>query len=362
MNVLVYTGPESLQTSVSRTITALRFALYPHYTVQPITLQSFVSQPWSTSCALLVFPACRDHLEFSNTVVAAIRTYVEKGGALLGLRAGVKYGGFFLGQGEYSLRFQHAQTGSSIYCDFPSGTDENLKRISIVGEDGTSVAGIAEGADVNFEGVDVNGIARVLARRAEDNRVIAAELAVGGGKIALWGVQLEVPVVVEDGSPETRLAEEQRRALFGKTLQSLGLQLPSTSPDQPPYPLPQFLVSAPSKPDIVTRVLQSLELKPPATLQDKNDTFGFHVASEGESLLVHARASSGEDTTRHIVVYENGTLPPTSLTPHFNVQQYFEDLEAAHQKAGRVVGDPWAVGEAFLYGEAVTSTQTLMDK
>lgn len=362
MNVLVYSGPEALQPSVSRTITALRLVLYPHYTTQTITLQSLTSQPWSKSCTLLVFPACRDHLSLPSAVIANIKTYVEDGGALLCLRAGAKYGGSLFETGDYSLRFQHSRTGASIYCSFLPGGDDTSRRIAITTEDGTVVSGIVESGAADFETINDSRVARILARNAEDNRVVAAELDVGAGKIALWGAQLEVPIVTEDGAAEARLAEERRRELFTKTLLSLGLELPPPSTSQPPYPLPQFLVSIPSKPDIVGRILQSLELTPPATLKDANDSFVFHDALEGDSLLLQARSSSGQDNTRHIVVYGNGSLPPTTLTPLFNVQQYFVDLAAAREKAGSTTAEPWAVGEAFLYSEAVTSTQTLLDR
>ena len=362
MNVLVYSGPESLQPSVSRTITALRLALYPHYTVQTVALQSLTSHPWAKSCALLVFPACREHLSLPSAAATSVKTYVENGGALLGLRAGARYGGSLLGGGNYSLRFQHPTTGASIYCSFVPGEDETSKRISITSEDGVVAPGIVENGTVEFECVDGSGFARILARRTEDNRVAAAILEAGLGKIGLLGVQLEVPVPTEDGSVETRLAEERRRDFFVKVLLSLGLQRPELPTTQPPYPLPQFLVSIPSKPNIVSRILQSLELEPPATLQDSSDTFAFHDALEGDSLLSQARSSSVEDRTRRIVVYGNGSLPPTSLTPLFNVHQYFEDLITARGKPGPLLADPWAIGDALLYSEAVTSTQSLLDK
>ena len=39
-----------------------------------------------------------------------------------------------------------------------------------------------------------------------------------------------------------------------------------------------------------------------------------------------------------------------------------DDLKAARDKAGLTSSEPWGIGEALFYGEAVTSTQTLLDK
>jgi biotin---protein ligase len=364
MNVLVYSGPEALQTSVSRTITSLRSALYPQYTVQPLSLQSLSSHPWMASCALLVIPACQDHLAFTAAIAASIRSYVQNGGAFLGLRAGVKYGGSLLGTGDYSLRFQSA-AGPSIHCSFLPGPEHHSRRIAIVAPDGNVVPGIVESSATIFDGVDGKEAVTVLARNAEDSTIVANQFDVGTGKLALWGPSIEVPIVNEEGAlspPEARLAEERRRELLDKTLVSLGLQLPSSSGSEPSHPLPQFLVSSPSRPDTVSVILNSLSIRPEFIFRDTNDTFDFHDASEAEALLQQARLATQTNDTRHIILYENGTLPQTVLTPLFNIQQYFEDLRAARDKTKLSGAEQWGIGEALIYGEAVTSTQTLFDK
>ncbi|EKM56709.1 uncharacterized protein PHACADRAFT_253991 [Phanerochaete carnosa HHB-10118-sp] len=361
MNVLVYTGPETLQGSVSLSITSLRSALYPNYTVQPVTLQSLTSHPWAASCALLVFPACRDHLALPSAVQASIRSYVENGGAFLGLRTAAKCGGMLLGSGDYTLRFQ-SKAGPTVYCSFVTGDEDQARKLGIVVEHGTTVSSVLAGAVAEFEGIESCHSARVVARNAEDHAVVAAEVEVGTGKIALWGVQLEVPIVAEDGASEVRVAEERRRDVLNKTLASLGLQLPMPPGSQPTHSLPQFLVASPSRPDVVARILESLAVKPPATLKDTNDTFAFHDAAEAETLLQQYRTAVPPDETRHVIAFENGALPPTVFTPLFNVQQFFEDLKTARGKAHLATSEPWGIGEALFYGEVVTSTQTLLDK
>ncbi|GJE86299.1 biotin holocarboxylase synthetase-like protein [Phanerochaete sordida] len=359
MNVLVYTGPETLPSSVSRSLTALRSALYPNYTVQPVTSQSLATAPWTASCALLVVPACRDPLALTPAVQASVRAFVEGGGAFLGLRAAATCATGIVAPGDYAVRF-HSRAGPTVYCTFIPG-EEQTKTADLVAEDGTTLRGVAAGAAPDFEGIERCQSARVVARDAE-GAVAAVEVEVGSGKVALWGVQLEVPIVAEDGASAVREAEEQRRAVLNRALASLGLQLPTLSDSQPTHPLPQFLVGAPSRPEVVPSILQSLELRPPATLKDANDTFAFHDATDAETLLQQSRAAPPADETRHVVAYENGALPPTVFTPLFNVQQFFEDLKVAREKAGLQTSQPWGVGEALFYGEAVTSTQTMLDK
>jgi hypothetical protein len=89
MNVLVYSGPEVLQTSLKQTLSTLRSVVVPHYTVQAISAESLASHPWSTNCALLVFPDC--HELSPPPFTSIIREYVENGGAFLALPTGASY-------------------------------------------------------------------------------------------------------------------------------------------------------------------------------------------------------------------------------------------------------------------------------
>src|ERR1700733_3252757 len=127
MNVLVYSGPEVLQTSLKNTLSTLRSVLIPHYTVQTISQESLASQPWSAGCALLVFPGCSELSP--SPFVTIIRRYVEDGGAFLALSAGATYSsssrvldldsiGISGLSKDQTLRFYDKATSSYLYPTF----------------------------------------------------------------------------------------------------------------------------------------------------------------------------------------------------------------------------------------------------
>src|SRR5271168_1619470 len=113
MNVLVYSGGltktawwdnENLMTSPGNgsTVESVRHCLYtlrrllsPNYAVIPVTDSVILKEPWTASCALLVFPGgadlgyCRSLNGDGN---ARIAQFVRRGGAYLGLCAGGYYG------------------------------------------------------------------------------------------------------------------------------------------------------------------------------------------------------------------------------------------------------------------------------
>ncbi|KAI0088237.1 hypothetical protein BDY19DRAFT_994153 [Irpex rosettiformis] len=363
MNVLVYNGPEVLQTSASRTITSLRSILYPNYTVQAIAHQSFVSSPWSSTCALLVFPACR--LTLSPSISSSIKSFVENGGAFLGLRAGMRIGGLLGGAGlDYSLRLQDPASGSILYCTFPPSEESTftLAPIKISGEDVASP--VCQTKVVDFDGTEQARNVKVVARYSADNTVAGALAAVGSGRIVLWGLHLETIVNSEvSGLPinEAHEAETRRQRIFRSTLSALRLKLPKSDPNSPTHPLPQFLLA--SREPIVSQIFDALSLKLPGQFKDDRDVFSFHPASDAEDLLLQSRTASQADDVRHVIAYTDGSLPSMDLTPFFSPQVYFSELSSARSKIGQsTITTNWGFGDAMFYGEAITSTQTLLDK
>ena len=108
-----------------------------------------------------------------------------------------------------------------------------------------------------------------------------------------------------------------------------------------------------------------------SVFKDTNDEFHFHPFQESSGLLELARAKSdsgerGDPATwqpKHIVVCLGGSVPPSKLIPLFDLRIFYEALSAAHEKeASAGTAEPWRMGEVLLYGEAVTSTQTMLDK
>ena len=104
-------------------------------------------------------------------------------------------------------------------------------------------------------------------------------------------------------------------------------------------------------------------MHPPESFKDSHDTFAFHDPSPGEALVDAHRISPPTEDIRYIITYTAGALPPVKLTPLFDVQQYFAFLRSARLASGlQAPSDGWGMGEILLYGEVVTSTQTLFDR
>lgn len=95
VNVLIYTGPGASLSSVRHATWSLRRLLGPNYTVQTISSDQLLKEPWLTTCALLVFPGGAD-AGYCRILNGAgnrrIRQYVQMGGKYLGLCAGGYYG------------------------------------------------------------------------------------------------------------------------------------------------------------------------------------------------------------------------------------------------------------------------------
>lgn len=92
MDVLIYTGPETVTPSATHSLAALRQLLFPRYAVTTLNTEALLHQPWSDSCALLVFPE-----EYENEYTEALGTqgrakivkYVRDGGKLLAVGNGI---------------------------------------------------------------------------------------------------------------------------------------------------------------------------------------------------------------------------------------------------------------------------------
>jgi biotin---protein ligase len=160
-------------------------------------------------------------------------------------------------------------------------------------------------------------------------------------------------------------------------LVQLGLQLPNEDRKGQSFsrPLPQFLTSTPEKSALVGRVMEALAAPQSGSqlsiFKDANDEFHFHPFQESLELLELARAKSdsGEKSDpatwqpKHVVVCLDGSLPSPKLTPLFDLRLFYEALSAAHEKEGSAgTSETWRMGDVLLYGETVTSTQTMLDK
>lgn len=103
VNVLIYSGPGASLSSVRHATWSLRRLLGPHYSIQTISSDQILKEPWPTTCALLVIPGGAD-MGYCRLLNGQgnrrIKQYVQMGGKYLGLCAGGYYGS---GRCEFEL-------------------------------------------------------------------------------------------------------------------------------------------------------------------------------------------------------------------------------------------------------------------
>lgn len=93
--LMLQLGNGSTVESVRHCLYSLRRLLSPNYAVIPVTESAILNEPWTASCALLVFPGGAD-LGYCRTLNGdgnkRVEQYVRRGGSYLGLCAGGYYG------------------------------------------------------------------------------------------------------------------------------------------------------------------------------------------------------------------------------------------------------------------------------
>ncbi|KAF9453299.1 class II aaRS and biotin synthetase [Macrolepiota fuliginosa MF-IS2] len=399
MNVLVYNGPEVVHASFNAVLNSLRTILLPHYSVQQVELSALAKQPWSSTCALLVFP--RLEQPFQAPAHTRIQDYVERGGAFLafgagascstrGLVTGMEHLNIGIGAtNASSLKFFDKFSNAYIRPTFGSSpSDASPSLVKLEALDRNTIRAVYEAARAEFTGFqDERGI-KILGRY-DNGEIAGLGCDVGIGRIALWSPNLEVPLTEEPASAlvspsrDNKELDKDRRKLLKRTIIYLGLQLPTTSdpssiaePHVIARPFPQFLVSSPDRPHIVSQIIDALSdsFTPdePKILKDSNDTLYIHesTSTSTSTLLEESKAqltTPSDPSTwqpKHIVIHRDGTLPSTSYTsPYFSLSNYFNHIASLHQSTEQPTDEnKWPIGSALFFSPAVTSTQTLLDK
>jgi len=395
MNVLVYSGPGVSQNSLSYTISTLKQLLWPNYVVQTVSPNVLANEPWGPSCALLVLPGGRDLPYLSSLegpAMATITKYVRSGGSYLGFCAGAYFASgrveWEMGtplevKGDRPLKFF---PGPSYGCAFPGfqyESESGARSVSITTPGGTRHHGLYyNGGGHFFMPEKMPGVTPLAYYDDEERPGMVAGVAceVEKGKAALWHVHLEFPVncglaleaAVRSSnvldSEDIRKAESDRQILLRDTLRFLELEVDGGqapgAPRPPSKPLPQLVVGRASQVHDIAEALYKLRDETSGLIIDANDTFQLHEASKNDSLPEIGEYKPNEvSDIRHIILFKE-TLPSTSLTPHFSIESYFACLAAAQSKYPTSSGPPLQspIGDILIYGEVVTSTQTLLQR
>ena len=89
------------------------------------------------------------------------------------------------------------------------------------------------------------------------------------------------------------------------------------------------------------------------------------MVAEARESAASASVASQKHVPRVVVVLPPDELPPRELVPRFDVERYFAVLEGVREDreaSTAADGCSWGLGEALFYGEAVTSTQTMLER
>ena len=374
MNVLVYSGPEVIQSSLPILTSTLRSLLLPNYTVQSITQHTLINHPWAPSCALLVIPSFSSTLSRS-TFTDKVSKFVSDGGSLLAFSVGA--GGPAKGVLALPASYEMGSSGSSASLKLPGSVTVDFKPSSALGLSNGGVETVpVEGSTGDiltsvqssvprpaFTNLADRPDTRVLGRYG-DGEVAGVSFSfgtLGSGRTTLWAPRLDQPLAaIPSPDPE----EEKRRLGFlRECLRECGLELPSAGalPSRVPTPM-YFVGAAPIVDTILSRLSVDFAQEPTKELKDQNDTFIVHPSSDASADLPGPDATTLQP--KRIIALTGDAFPPREKTPTFDVALYLDELAKGKQKSRDLNddSDPWPIGAALMYGEVVTSTQTMLDR
>jgi biotin---protein ligase len=190
MNVIIYTGPGAVAPSATHNLVALRRLLFPHYAVSTLSTEALLYQPWSGSCALLVFPEGyeSEHTEALGTQGRAeILKYVKNGGKLLTVGDGVAPAcGGKGGLGFYTGRLTRQSENGKEKSWATVNAEGKLFRLKKVGEfmDAESIDRNSTEIIGTFVGLDELGTS------GEGERAAVLYSTVADGAVVLASVEL----------------------------------------------------------------------------------------------------------------------------------------------------------------------------
>ncbi|MCJ1449964.1 biotin holocarboxylase synthetase [Mycoblastus sanguinarius] len=417
VNVLVYSGNGCTVEAVRHCVYSLRRLLSPNYAVISIDGNAIIKEPWTASCALLVFPGGAD-LGYCRTLNGEgnrrISQYVERGGSYMGFCAGAYYGSkkceFEVGHpklevvGDRELAFFPGICRGLAFPGFVYHSEAGAKAVELE----VSKTGLTKGSlpDVfrsyyNGGGVFVDapkyheqGV-EILANFTEPLKVDAGEgsaavlyckvdqgaavLSCAHPEFAAVNLDRESTVPGYSKIVDALAEDEKQRTDFLKAcLLKLGLKVNQENTAVPSLSrlhLSSVLPGGTSKmmadlQEIITIVDGEEYIK------DDNDTFHLEKPSAWSlgSIADALPAVSSEKTdeggdaedrdidynavVKRLVVHDKEP-PQSKETPYFNHDSFFANLEH-YETRTKGCGDN--IGKSFMYGEVVTSTNTILEK
>jgi len=434
-NLMLSPGNGSTVESVRHCLYTLRRLLAPNYAVIPVTGDMLIKEPWTASCAAIVFPGGADQ-GYCRTLNGEgnrrIRQFVERGGVYIGFCAGGYYGSqrceFEAGNpplevvGDRELAFYPGPARGCAFSGFVYHSEKGARAAELQVDKAVLSSGSVPNvfkSYYNGGGVFVDapkyrdqGV-EVLASYTEELAVEPGEGAaavvyckVGQGAALLTGPH---PEFVFLGTPaddwsltKPRFAaanleekpdlpgfsdvikalvpdEKHRMDFLRACLTKLGLTVSETS-DVPSLSRLHLSSSEPAETATLLKSLDHLihtDEHGEEFLKDDNDT--FHIVksstwkmadlakalpSENESQESTDSVDGSSDRivdyntlVKQVLVHEDD-YPDSKVTPYFNHHAFYANLRHYQD---RLPGSS-TFGSHLLYGEVVTSTNTMLEK
>ncbi|KAK0644034.1 biotin-protein ligase [Cercophora newfieldiana] len=419
LNVLVYTGTGSTIESVRHCMYSLRRLLSPNYAVVPITESALLKEPWAPTCALLVVPGGAD-LGYCRALNGSgnrsIIQFVRRGGAYLGFCAGGYYGSqrceFEVGNpelevvGSRELAFFPGTCRGGAFKGFAYHSERGAKAAKIAVNKGALSETLAipdifkcyyNGGGVFVDaGQKASGI-EVLAEYEDElavdpgsSKAAVVYCKVGEGRVVLTGPHPEFAatnlgkhrdIPGYDALISELAADDDARSGFLKgCLMKLGLEV-----SQEEYPVPSLSKIHLSSlnhtevgellhsfEDIITREDDEEYVK------GENDLFHLEKPDSRWTMSALNQALANEYQENKKKTTGRGTPDPTAEyvqipksvvshetawpepkeTPCFNHAVFYSSLREFRELESEA--EEW--GDVFMYGEVITSTNTLLEK
>lgn len=417
LNVLVYSGNGTTVESVRHCLYTLRRLLGSNYAVIPVTGDMILKEPWTANCAAFVVPGGAD-MPYCRTLNGEgnrkIRQFVQNGGIYIGFCAGGYYGSgrceFEVGNkileviGERELAFFPGTCRGCAFPGFVYHSEKGARPAEMqVNKEALNSGNIPDifrtyynggGVFVDAKKYRERGV-EVLASYTEDLAVDGGDgtaaivlCRVGDGAALLTGPHPEFATVNLDRSADKpdfdkvvdALANDEKHCMdFVKAcLVKVGLKVS----DQQHVPSLSRIHLSSVVPQQTSEVLQSLQEA--ITVEDgeqyikgANDT--FHIVNPSTWKMSSLKdALLGKEQTGQVdgpqdeniidynavvkeVIVHKEDYPQPKHTPYFNHHAFFSNLALYYEKE-RVAAEDIEFGRNLLYGEVVTSTNTLLEK
>ncbi|KAI8337299.1 biotin-protein ligase [Chlamydoabsidia padenii] len=406
MNILIYTGEGASPNSIYQTYTTLK-QLFGHvYDVIKVDANTLRTEPWEDACRLLVIPGGRDIPycnDMNGDINRRIKNYVFGGGLYLGLCAGAYYASssiaFEVGtplevKGSRELAFYPGLCRGTMYPGFVYDSNQGAKSVQVqIKQD--AVAMYYNGGGYFVETELYPQVTVVATYPSSEAAIILCK--VGTGSALLSAVHPEYDVTT---TPDLDQAKDSQQLISSLKksrsacldflrgqLGALGLDVTPTTTaitTDTPALTPIYLCGiTKSLTDSITSSL--LDLGNNRTIKDSNDHFYLTPWESGTddtindptlaSLNEEWKKLSLDNTTTNddkivLMIHhppsstDDGKVPqfpPTTATPFFNISAYFTALQQ-HRSKEWGGGSWYRFGNAMLYSEVITSTQTVLDK